>query len=714
MASFKRLKRSDVISVPYVANKNWVFEYCPYPENDQNIIIYKGTNVTGSFSDILDPVTEGQYERLIYSQINHLFYQTYSSSIQNLNTSSLISSLYYDGVSQIRATSSYFNYNENPGLIKNFPTGAMAGIRVLSINQDIYGQQLLPYHFELSSSAYFIKDDGIGNLIDYKNSNVNVGNVFYSHGLVTITNQDYQLMFPLPPLAGYKEVTFYDTDVSRTTNLVSSVNGRGNTINTSSLRLSNYNSTLFTTGSSGLVTITNNATLGTYQTNFTFDAVVSGSNCADNTLTSNLGLLKVNILNNCNFSATASEFIYSAPSLNVTYNCVNYEGTGYINLSATGGSGNYIYTISTVSGSWNGSSSLSNLVDNTYYVGVFDVDRRTVTYTTQVIDCPTPPGTPTPTSTTTPTPTPTVTSTPTPTTTITPTPTATVTITSTPTPTITTTPTPTPTPTPPLYTALSLCGGNPAQPTAWYLGSLAYGQNLSSGADCYFAVGTTYTPGSPIITGTPNGCSCAVPTPTPTPTATPTPTPSLSVSNGCAGGTGTGFINLTATGGSGNYTYNISTTPPGTFNGTQNATNLANATYYVGVYDNINGTSIVQQVIVDCTSPTPTPTPTATSTATPTPTVTPTPTATPTPTSTPTPTIYNAFNISTDQTVENVCTATPDQIAYSNGTTNPPSFGNTVYFDSLGLFPYGAGYYNTYDGYIRLNSSGVVIDSGIC
>ncbi len=72
MASFKRLKRSDVISVPYVANKNWVFEYCPYPENDQNIRIYKGTNLSGSFSTYLDPITEGQYERLIYSQVNHL------------------------------------------------------------------------------------------------------------------------------------------------------------------------------------------------------------------------------------------------------------------------------------------------------------------------------------------------------------------------------------------------------------------------------------------------------------------------------------------------------------------------------------------------------------------------------------------------------------------------------------------------------------------
>ena len=175
MASFKRLKRSDVISVPYVANKNWVFEYCPYPENDQNLTIFKGTNVSGSFDVDYDPVTERQYERLVYSQINHLFYQSFTSS---LSTSSLESSLYNDAMTQTRATGSYFNYNDNPRLVKNYPTGTMEGIRVLSVNQDIYGQQVLPYHFELSSSAYYVKDDGNGNLIDYKNSNVHIGNKF--------------------------------------------------------------------------------------------------------------------------------------------------------------------------------------------------------------------------------------------------------------------------------------------------------------------------------------------------------------------------------------------------------------------------------------------------------------------------------------------------------------------------------------------------------
>jgi len=154
MASFKRLNRSDVISVPYVANKNWVFNYGLYPLNDQYVKIYKGTNVTGSFSLDTDPVTEGQYERLVYSQINHLFYQQYSSSILFLNTSSLVSSLYYDDASQFRATNSYFDYNENAGFVNYFPTGANEGIRVLSVSKDLYGQRILPYQFELSSSTY--------------------------------------------------------------------------------------------------------------------------------------------------------------------------------------------------------------------------------------------------------------------------------------------------------------------------------------------------------------------------------------------------------------------------------------------------------------------------------------------------------------------------------------------------------------------------------
>ena len=119
-----------------------------------------------------------------------MFYQTYSGS---LNTSSLANSLYYESASQQRPTSSYFIYNNNDRLIKNFPTASNSIIRVISVNQNVYGNKVLPNTFALTSSAYDVKDDGYGNLYD---GTTHIGNIFYAHGIAVITNQDYKQMFP--------------------------------------------------------------------------------------------------------------------------------------------------------------------------------------------------------------------------------------------------------------------------------------------------------------------------------------------------------------------------------------------------------------------------------------------------------------------------------------------------------------------------------------
>ena len=74
MASFKKLSKSDVTFVPYHANKQWNLSYCPYPTSSEYLTIYNGTNLTGSFSSD-EPITEGQYDRLVYNQINQLFYK---------------------------------------------------------------------------------------------------------------------------------------------------------------------------------------------------------------------------------------------------------------------------------------------------------------------------------------------------------------------------------------------------------------------------------------------------------------------------------------------------------------------------------------------------------------------------------------------------------------------------------------------------------------
>jgi hypothetical protein len=277
MSSFKKLSRADVTVVPYHANKQWDLSYCPYPTSSEFLTIYKGTNVTGSFSLDNDPITEGQYERLVYTQINQLFYQDYTAS---LDTSSLMFSITnYESASEQRPTSSYFIYNDNANLISYFPTGMMEGIRVLAINQDIYGNKVLPGNFQLSSSAYDIKDDNYGNLFDYSGSKTHVGNIYYAHGLAVITNQDYQLMFPLPPIAKNDSGSFLTTDSPKTISASLNDYARSGTLNTSSLLLSG--STLgsgysWATGSDGNIVLTTTIP-GTYTVYYTIGADITGS-----------------------------------------------------------------------------------------------------------------------------------------------------------------------------------------------------------------------------------------------------------------------------------------------------------------------------------------------------------------------------------------------------------------------------------------------------
>jgi len=211
MSSFKKLSKADVTTVSYAANKRWSFNYTDDP-NDSYAIYYTGSNVPFNISG---PFTaNSQYSSLIYDQINHLFYQSFTSS---LDTGSLMFNVNtYESASSQRPTASYFNYNTNPLLIKQFPTDINDTIGVLNINQDIYGSKILPTSFQISSSNILLKDDGNGNLYDVRASEgqyvdlnwvtvnyfysgsfngvttaIFVGNIFYAHGIVVITNDDY-------------------------------------------------------------------------------------------------------------------------------------------------------------------------------------------------------------------------------------------------------------------------------------------------------------------------------------------------------------------------------------------------------------------------------------------------------------------------------------------------------------------------------------------
>jgi hypothetical protein len=316
MSSFKKLSKADVTTVPYRANKRWNLPYTCFSGGDSYFSVYKGTYITGTFSpnDIfIDPITNGQYERLVYDSINHLFYQSYSGSL--LDTGSIMFNVdTYQSASQQRPTGSYFDYNVNPLLIKNFPTGANAGIRVLAINQEIYGSKVLPYSFNLSSSAFYLIDDGNGNLYDAKGEVddyiltgyisqsyfldagpdlTHIGNIFYAHGLAVITNTDYQDIFPLPPLAHDDSVTYTTLNTgSKVINILSNDISRSCALDTGSVILSGSNSVYYTVNPNGTVTLNTSAS-GNYDVYYTVNSIC-GNGCS---LISNKAKISTTIIN---------------------------------------------------------------------------------------------------------------------------------------------------------------------------------------------------------------------------------------------------------------------------------------------------------------------------------------------------------------------------------------------------------------------------------
>jgi len=234
MSSFKKLSKADVTTVPYAANKRWSFSYTSTNPNDNYIVYYTGSNVPG---DLTTLTTNNIPAWLIYSQINHLFYQSYTGS---LDTGSLMFNVNtYSSASQQRPTASYFNYNTSPLLIKQFPSSSGDSIEIYSINQNIFGSKILPGSFQISSSInnILIKDDGNGNLyeisqaqnqyIDLNWITVNyivtgsltgtgvsfIGNIFYAHGIVVNTNSNYSNIYNNSTLSFQNEHIIYENEV---------------------------------------------------------------------------------------------------------------------------------------------------------------------------------------------------------------------------------------------------------------------------------------------------------------------------------------------------------------------------------------------------------------------------------------------------------------------------------------------------------------------
>jgi len=196
MSVFKQFLSSDLIVTPFGVNKNFTFSGSEFTTAYAGIDRFTGTNITGLFSPTSDPVTgfinSGSYQRLIYNSIKELYYSNYLSSSLGSEATLTID---VNGI-LIQANNqqpSYENYLQSTLTSSRYiPTGSNNQIGVISIPTTLFGEQIRPLSFNMTSRSGSISDDGEGNIIYTSSSiNINVGDIVYSHGIIVLTNSTY-------------------------------------------------------------------------------------------------------------------------------------------------------------------------------------------------------------------------------------------------------------------------------------------------------------------------------------------------------------------------------------------------------------------------------------------------------------------------------------------------------------------------------------------
>ena len=196
MGAYKSLTVQDIILSPFEVNKAFSFAGSSALTGSSVLIDrFLGKNLTSSFNPISDPTTgyivTGSYQRLIYNSAKHLYYSNFlSSSTGDLAaTSSTIFGLDETSnvlVGNVLSTNNY-NYLQNTlTQSRYFPTASNEIIGVISIPQNLFGDQIKPGSFIFSSESGSLSDDGQGNLI-FSLDNTVRGNIIYQHGLALIT-----------------------------------------------------------------------------------------------------------------------------------------------------------------------------------------------------------------------------------------------------------------------------------------------------------------------------------------------------------------------------------------------------------------------------------------------------------------------------------------------------------------------------------------------
>ena len=192
MSVFKQFLSQDVIVTPFKVNKSFTFYGgSSLITSDVGIDRLIGTNITDTlFNPITDPTTgyinTGSYQRLVYNSIKELYYTNFLSSSKGDEATLTIID---NGVilQSNKQQPSYENYLQSTLTpYRYFPTGSNDQIGIISIPSTLFGEQIKPKSFTLTSASNSLIDDGEGNIY-LNNSSSIVGNIIYSHGIITLT-----------------------------------------------------------------------------------------------------------------------------------------------------------------------------------------------------------------------------------------------------------------------------------------------------------------------------------------------------------------------------------------------------------------------------------------------------------------------------------------------------------------------------------------------
>ena len=206
MAAFKQFNSQDIIVSPLEVNKAFTFKgnaELSASNADVNRFLGRNLNFTAS-NNIATGFNSGSLilsQSSVYNSVKELYYSNYitSSTGDSVFTASTFLGSDPSGdvlVGDPGSNGRYVNYLQSTlTQSRYFPTGDSDFVLVFSIPSKLFGDYIQPESFELylpntefSGENALISDDGQGNLIS---ASINVGQIFYPHGLAVITQQSW-------------------------------------------------------------------------------------------------------------------------------------------------------------------------------------------------------------------------------------------------------------------------------------------------------------------------------------------------------------------------------------------------------------------------------------------------------------------------------------------------------------------------------------------